>query len=120
MSLVDSVLLDRESSYDNALMSVLAGTLSKLATRWPPLISRVLLCFEKFEQRYRGSFHPSVHQRVTECLNLLRFPSIASAVFDSAHATRAKTFHVDADSPLPFLLRTSGDRVDAYMNAEHF
>lgn len=95
-------------------MSVLVGTLSKLATRWPPLISRVVLCFEKFDQRYRDSFHPSVHRRVLECLNLLKFPSIASAVFDSRRNARAKTTHIDADSPLPFLLKS----VDLTTNPE--
>lgn len=102
-----------ESTFENMLMSILLSSLTKLAARWPPLISRVSLCLEKME-RYQSVFHPAVMTRASECLRILRYPSIAAAILDAHHHTSLPRTHVDLDSSLPFVLRTPDQDLDTF------
>jgi len=97
-----------EREVANEFMCVLISALSKLAARWPPLSSRVSLCLSKLE-RNRESFTETVHARAMECLNILKFPSIAAAVLGSGLSNREpNAHHVDNASSLPFQLVPTG------------
>ena len=60
------------SDFSTRLMLILISSMAKLAARWPPLISRVLLCLSKISN-HRG-FEEIVVTRANECLSLLKFP----------------------------------------------
>lgn len=98
-----------DQDYITRLMLVLISALSKLASRWHPLSSRVVLCLAKIlrQQQY---FHPVVITRANECIALLKFPSIAAAIFDATHKTGPRLSHVDNQSSLPFLLESTLSR----------
>eukprot|EP01127_Copromyxa_protea_P023055 TRINITY_DN8537_c0_g1_i1.p1 TRINITY_DN8537_c0_g1~~TRINITY_DN8537_c0_g1_i1.p1 ORF type:complete len:833 (+),score=161.78 TRINITY_DN8537_c0_g1_i1:49-2547(+) len=105
--------------YNNQLMSVLISSLSKLAARCPGLSSRVSLCLIKIE-RYEHYFDEAVIEKAMECLNLLKFPSIAAAILDSKHKTSQWTHHTDTNSSLPFILMpTHGHASVAYAQQLH-
>ncbi|KAL6077164.1 hypothetical protein QOT17_002464 [Balamuthia mandrillaris] len=95
--------------YTTRLMLVVLSSLSKLAARWQDLAARVVLCLAKVLQK-KEVFHPSVVQRAEECLHILKFPSIASAILDSPQRGAKEeeqlytSPHADKTSSLPFLL----------------
>jgi hypothetical protein len=60
-----------EAHYNNRLMLVVITALSKLAARWQPLCSRIMLCLYKLF-RYENLFHSTVINYARECLNLLK------------------------------------------------
>jgi AP-5 complex subunit zeta-1 len=97
------------------LMIVLQYAVAKLAARFPDLASRVMLCLAKVI-RDGDYFDPIVIQRASEAINLLKFPSVASAILASSSSSSSSSspssslsssFHVDQSSALPFLLQSS-------------
>lgn len=69
--------------YNTRLMLITVSTLTKLASKWQPLATRVRLCLEKVI-RYSDYFHTSVTQNTKHCLNILKYPSIASSIMGSS------------------------------------
>lgn len=94
------------NEYITRLMLVLISALGKLAARWHPLTSNVILCLSKIlrQQQY---FDPAVITRASECIALLKFPSIAASILDATHKTGPRLCHVDDHSSLPFMLETT-------------
>jgi AP-5 complex subunit zeta-1 len=90
--------------YNTRVMLVVISSLTKLASRWQPLASRVVLCLAKL-LRHKSGLHPSVVERTFHCLALLKFPSIAASILDSPLPNEIPRHHIDANSSLPFLLR---------------
>ena len=72
-----------------------------------------MLCLAKV-LRNRDTLHPSVIRRAHECVQILKFPNIASAILDTpASLTDSHPLgsHIDKNSSLPFLLlQTQGVR----------
>lgn len=95
-----------DQDYTTRLMLILISALSKLASRWHPLSSRVILCLAKIlrQQQY---FNSIVVTRANECIALLKFPSIAAAILDATHKTGPRLSHVDDQSSLPFILEST-------------
>lgn len=62
--------------FNTRMMLVIISTLTKLASKWQPLKTRVKLYLEKYLTNAQY-FHPSVIQRTKQCLNMLKHPSIA-------------------------------------------
>jgi hypothetical protein len=93
--------------FNTRSLLIVMGALSKLATRYQPLVSRVILCLAKIT-REQKLFHPSVVHKATECANLLKFPSIASAILDSPLKIGKKLWPIDEKTPLSFLLDPTG------------
>ena len=98
--------------YATRLMLVIISALSKLAARDPDLNVRVILCLAKIIS-HSDYFDPSVTSRATECINLLKFPSIASAVFEASSGfsvpnnnPNAPKTHIDKLSALPFIVQS--------------
>jgi len=94
--------------YTTRLMLVIISALAKLAARWQDLASRVLICLAKM-LREGENFHPSVAQRANECIQILKFPSIASAILDTPLGREEEEvrIHTNKNSSLPFLLMPS-------------
>lgn len=92
------------ATYNTRVMLVVVSSLTKLASRWQPLTSRVVLCFAKL-LRNKSKLHASVIERTYHCLAVLKFPSIAASILDSPLPDQIPPHHVDANSSLPFLLR---------------
>jgi len=90
--------------FNTRLMLILVSSLTKLAARWHPLASRVVLCLAKL-LRYKPYFHPSVIERTHHCLALLKHSSIAASLLDGTHSKEPLTHHIDPMSSLPFLLQ---------------
>jgi hypothetical protein len=59
--------------YTTRLMLVIISALSKLAARWQPLTSRVMLCLAKI-LRHDEYMDETVITRTNECITLLKFP----------------------------------------------
>jgi len=105
MSLVKMGLTSVESSikaaasttdvYLTRLMLCIISSLTKLASRSQDLSSRVLLCLAKI-MRFHEYFHASVLKRANECMQLLKFPSIAAAMLEGQK--RNETEFVDVNS----------------------
>lgn len=89
-------------------MLVAISSITKLASRWQDLTSRVIICLLKVlsSQNY---FHSSVSARAAECSQLLKFPSIASSILDYPRdiIVDMTESHIDQNSSLPFLLQPS-------------
>lgn len=62
-----------EKTYSTRLMIIIISALAKLASRWQDLGSRVIICLAKVLKQ-KECFHPSVHQRANECIQILKFP----------------------------------------------
>jgi len=71
-------------THTTRLMLVVISALSKLAARWQPIASRVMLCLAKVLKQ-SIFFDKAVIQRATECITILKFPSIAASILDSPH-----------------------------------
>jgi len=97
--------IDKEeisTTYTTRLMLIVISALSKLAARWQPLTSRVVLCLAKI-LRHHQYFDKSVGAKANECVTLLKFPSIASSIFDVPHKSGYNLSHIDENSSLPFV-----------------
>jgi len=99
--------------YSNRLMLTIISSLSKLASRWQALTSRLLICLAKI-QRHHLYFDSSVITRANECAILLKLPSVAFSTLDLPHKTGRKlTTHVDNNTSLPFMLEsTAGNNLE--------
>ncbi len=60
-------------TYTTRLMLVVISALSKLAARYQPLTSRVLLCLAKI-LKHQHDFDKTVINRANECITILKFP----------------------------------------------
>lgn len=88
------------------LLLLLVSALAKLAARSQLLASRVVLCLSKVVKEQEHLL-PAVVRHAHECIQLLRFPSIAPAVLDPEGASPfLEAHHLDANSSLSFLLRS--------------
>jgi len=89
---------------NSLLMNVLLSTLTKLASRCQPLVSRLLLVLGKIKSR-KEYFHPVVEERANDFINILRHPSIATTLLESRHQTEQENHHLDEHSSLPYLTK---------------
>lgn len=99
-----------EKAYSTRLMIIVISALAKLASRLQDLGSRVIICLAKVIKQ-KECFHASVHQRAHECIQILRFPSIASAILDTRMGMDGGFAHYDENSALPFVLLPSAEFV---------
>lgn len=69
----------KKQVFNTRMMLVIISTLTKLASKWQPLKTRVILYLEKYliNSQY---FHPSVIERTKQCLNMLKHPSISQMI----------------------------------------
>jgi AP-5 complex subunit zeta-1 len=99
-----------QSNYQLRLMLVIISAITKLASRWQPLASRVVLCLTNIVPKAE-MVHPSLLDRVNHSLAMIQQPSIAANLFEtpltgaSSGPAIASTHHLDSRSSLRFLLQ---------------
>ena len=92
---------DSEEAFSTRLALVVISALSKFAARWQFFSSRVVICLSKLAA-IADHMHPAVGARTSECITVLKYPSIAAAVMAEPRARGAPL--TDANAPLPFIL----------------
>jgi len=101
--------LHRQGDYTPRLVLVLMSTVAKIASRCQDLIPRALLCLNKIVQLGSDSAggtstHKVLLGRANELVNLLKVPSIASAVL-SPPPHSSKPQEIERQKNLAFLLQ---------------
>jgi AP-5 complex subunit zeta-1 len=89
------------------LMLVVINSLSKLASRCQDLAARVVMSLTKLAQ-HGQYFLPIVARRAEECIRILKFPSVASAILDAPQhcdSSDGRSSHIDQNSALHFILQ---------------
>ncbi|PRP84608.1 hypothetical protein PROFUN_09281 [Planoprotostelium fungivorum] len=100
----EEIVRGTDTSTDTRFLLVLISALTKLASRWQAIASKVMLCLAKVMSREQF-LDPAVAQRAGECITLLKDPSVAAAVYDVPHTFGRRKGHTDENSSLPFILR---------------
>lgn len=121
ISYIDSIIQTTrgtDTSTDTRFLLILISALTKLASRWQAIASKVMLCLAKVMSREQF-LDPAVAQRAGECITLLKDPrwsscpsrsadgrdSVAAAVYDVPHTFGRRNGYTDENSSLPFILR---------------
>ena len=92
---------DSEEAFSTRLALVVIGALTKFAARWQYFSPRVVICLAKLAA-IADHMHPAVAARTSECITVLRYPSVAAAVL-AEHRPRGAPL-TDAAAPLPVVL----------------
>ena len=106
--------------YTTRLMLIIISSFAKLAARCPELSSQVTLNLQKILLDC-SHFDELVVQRATECMTILKYPSIASAVLNSSqhdndiHNIRS---HISDHTSLPFLLQSTNEIVHPFSDKQ--